>query len=305
MKSASNRTLRLHDTLAGYTFILPWLIGFVVFALFPIAASLYLSFTKYDILSSPQWIGLDNYRNLFLDDPRFLKSVRVTLTYAAVSVPLRLACALGVAVLLNRRLKAAGLLRAVYYLPTLMGGSVAVIVMWGQMFGVNGAFNSMLKAVFGVHPGISWITNPSTALYSLVALACWQFGSAMLIFLAGLKQIPASLLEAAQVDGANGFQRFRRITLPLLTPVIFFNVVMGVIGALKVFSESMILTGGGPHDQTLFYSIYLYETSFRFLHMGYGSAMAWLLLGFVAVLTALLFRSSRFWVYYEQREGQS
>nr|WP_138753002.1 sugar ABC transporter permease [Paenibacillus sinopodophylli] len=295
------RWLRNPDLYAGYAFILPWLIGLFVFSLFPIFFSLYLSFTDYDILSSPEWIGLGNYKEMFTDDPRFVKSAKVTLLYVFVSVPLRLSFALGIAVLLNMKLKGSSILRSFYYLPTLMGGSVAVIVMWGQLFGMNGAFNSLLKSLFGIQVSISWITDPSTALGSLIALSVWQFGSAMLIFLAGLKQIPASLIEAAKVDGAPAWQRFIRITLPLLSPVIFFNLVMGIIGGFKVFSEGMILTGGGPHDQTLFYVIYLYETSFRFLHMGYGSAMAWVLLLAVCLLTALVFRSSSLWVHYESK----
>ncbi|WP_141504245.1 carbohydrate ABC transporter permease [Paenibacillus luteus] len=301
MKRTSKQWLRNPDLYAGYAFIFPWLLGLFVFSLFPIFFSLYLSFTDYDILSAPQWIGFENFKEMFTDDPRFVKSVKVTLLYVAVSVPLRLCFALAVAALLNMKIKGARALRSLYYLPTLMGGSVAVIVMWGQLFGINGAFNSFMRSIFGIEISISWITDPSTALGSLIALSVWQFGSAMLIFLAGLKQIPASLLEAALVDGASAAYRFRRITLPLLSPVIFFNLVMGIIGGFKVFSEGMILTGGGPHDQTLFYVIYLYENSFRFLHMGYGSAMAWVLLLAVSILTALVFRSSSLWVHYESK----
>ncbi|MGO4540302.1 carbohydrate ABC transporter permease [Paenibacillus sp. 2TAB19] len=305
MKAVVKSRLNRSDTVSGYLFIFPWLVGFLLFSLFPILASLYLSFTDYDILSAPKWIGLDNFKQLFGDDPRYAKSIAVTLMYVLLSVPIRLGFALAVAILLNQKLAGSSWLRAMYYLPTLMGGSVAIIVMWGQLFGIEGAFNSAVEAITGIDIGISWITNPSTALYSIILLATWQFGASMLIFLAGLKQVPASLLEAAEVDGANAVQRFWKISLPLLTPVVFFNLVMGIIGGFKVFSEAMILTGGGPHDQTLFYVIYLYENSFRFHHMGYGSAMAWVMLLTVAVLTGILFRSSRFWVYYEHREGNS
>ncbi|MEK3726074.1 carbohydrate ABC transporter permease [Paenibacillus sp. FSL H8-0034] len=282
-------------------FISPWLFGFLVFSLLPILASLYLAFTKYDILSEPEWVGFDNFTEMFTADPRYWKSVQATLIFVFVAVPLRLCFALVIAMLLNTKLKLLGFFRAAYYLPTLIGGSVAVAVMWRQLFGAAGAFNSFLTAGFGIVAKISWITQPSTALLTLVLLSVWQFGSSMLIFLAGLKQVPAELYEAATVDGAGGWQKFKRITLPLLTPVIFFNLVMGVINGFKVFTEGMIVTGGGPLDTTLFYALYLYEKSFRYYEMGYGSAMAWVLLLTIGFLTAILFASSKKWVYYESK----
>ncbi|OMF16284.1 carbohydrate ABC transporter permease [Paenibacillus baimaensis] len=289
------------DNISGYVFISPWLFGFLVFSLLPILASLYLAFTKYDILSEPEWVGFDNFTEMFTADPRYWKSVQATLIFVFVAVPLRLCFALVIAMLLNTKLKLLGFFRAAYYLPTLIGGSVAVAVMWRQLFGAAGAFNSFLTAVFGIVAKISWITQPSTALLTLVLLSVWQFGSSMLIFLAGLKQVPAELYEAATVDGAGGWQKFKRITLPLLTPVIFFNLVMGVINGFKVFTEGMIVTGGGPLDTTLFYALYLYEKSFRYYEMGYGSAMAWVLLLTIGFLTAILFASSKKWVYYESK----
>ncbi|TBL80883.1 carbohydrate ABC transporter permease [Paenibacillus thalictri] len=287
--------------MAGYVFIFPWLFGFLAFSIIPIGVSLYLAFTKYDILTPPEWVGLDNFKEMFTEDTRYWISVKATLIFVFTAIPLRLAFALAVALLLNMKLKFLGFFRATYYLPTLIGGSVAVSVMWRQLFGATGAFNSFLEAFFGFTEKVSWITHPSTALMSLVVLSVWQFGSSMLIFLAGLKQIPAGLYEAAQVDGANAWYKFKNITLPLLTPVIFFNLVMGIINGFKVFTEGMIVTGGGPFDKTLFYVLYLYEKSFRYYEMGYGSAMAWMLLVTIAFFTAIVFKSSKHWVYYESK----
>jgi multiple sugar transport system permease protein len=289
------------DNTAGYFFIFPWLFGFIAFSIIPIVASLYLAFTRYDILSPPEWVGFDNFKEMFTEDTRFWISVKATLIYVFTAVPLRLCFALAVALVLNMKLKFLGFFRATYYLPTLVGGSVAVSVMWRQMFGATGAFNSFLEQFFGITEKVSWITHPSTALLSLIVLSVWQFGSSMLIFLAGLKQIPAELYEAAQVDGANAWRKFKSITLPLLTPVIFFNLVMGIINGFKVFTEGLIVTGGGPFDKTLFYVLYLYEKSFRYYEMGYGSAMAWVLLLTIALFTAIIFKTSKHWVHYESK----
>ncbi|TBL80755.1 carbohydrate ABC transporter permease [Paenibacillus thalictri] len=301
MQQSRAKRLKYFNNAAGYAFISPWLIGFFVFSVVPILASLYLAFTKYDILSAPEWIGVKNFTTMFTEDPRYWKSVQATLLFVFIAVPLRLAFALGVAALLNAKLKMVGLFRAAYYLPTLIGGSVAVAVMWRQLFGSQGAFNSFLGLVLGSPVKVSWITHPTTAIISLMLLSVWQFGSAMLIFLAGLKQVPAELYEAATVDGAGAWQRFRRITLPLITPVIFFNLVMGIINGFKVFTEGLIITGGGPFDKTLFYALYLYEKSFRYYEMGYGSAMAWVLLTTIALFTAIIFMTSKHWVYYDSK----
>lgn len=299
MRRRPKNRLYKYETLRGYLFISPWLIGLLTLTLIPMLASLYLAFTRYDILSPPRWVGLDNFRQMFTSDERYLKSWKATLFYVTGAVPLRLVFALAVAMLLNQRLKLLGFFRTAYYLPTLIGGSVAVAVMWRQMFGANGALNSLLETLFGITEKVSWITHPSTVMYSLIALAVWQFGSAMIIFLAGLKQIPQSLYEAAAMDGASWWYRFMRITLPLLTPVILFNLVMGFINGFKVFTEGLIITGGGPFDKTLFYVLYLYEQSFRYYNMGYGSAMAWILLLTIALFTGLMFAVSRLWVFYE------
>ena len=281
----------------AYLFMLPWLLGLLVFTLGPMLSSLYLSFTRFELLQPSEWIGLENFREIFFEDDRFRQSLKVTFFFVVVSVPLKLAFALLVAVILNRSLKGIGLYRSVFYLPSLIGGSVAVSVMWRQIFGEAGVVNSFLKW-FGIE-GPIWISHPDYAIYTLIALATWQFGSSMVIFLAGLKQIPEHLYEASAIDGAGKFQQFFRITLPMLSPVMFFNLVMQMIGGFMVFTQGYIVTRGGPLDSTLFYSIYLYEKGFTYFQMGYASALAWVLLVIIGFFTALLFLSSKFWVYYE------
>ena len=299
MQETKRPKLRRFETVNGYLFISPWLIGFLLFTMAPMVASLYFAFTRYSILSSPEWIGLGNFIEMFTNDERYLAAWKATLTFVFVAVPLRLIFALAVAVLLNTKLKFLGFFRATFYLPTLIGGSVAVAIMWRQLFGMEGAFNSILSSLFGINNPISWITHPSTAMWSLILLSVWQFGSAMLIFLAGLKQVPISLYEAADIDGAGRWLKFRKITLPLLSPVLLFNLIMGIISGFKVFTEGLIVTGGGPFDKTLFYVLYLYEKSFKYYEMGYGSAMAWMLLIATGILTAIVFLTSRNWVFYE------
>jgi multiple sugar transport system permease protein len=292
-----NRVLRRN--LVGYTFLLPWLLGFLIFSVGPIVASLYLSFTKYDLLSAPVPNGLRNYIVMFTMDPRFVKALKVTVVYVALSVPLQLALALAVAMVLNRGIRGLSLYRAFYYLPSLLGGSVAIAILWRQVFGLNGILNQGL-ALVGVQ-GTSWIGTPDTAVYTLVLLRIWQFGSPMIIFLAGLKQIPRELYEAAEIDGVSRLGGFAKITLPLLSPIIFFNLIMQFISAFQAFTQAFIVSGGtgGPVDSTLFYTLYLYQQGFASFRMGYASAMAWVLLGIIGLLTVLAFRSSRFWVFYE------
>ncbi|RKP57314.1 sugar ABC transporter permease [Cohnella endophytica] len=283
---------------AGYLFLLPWLIGFVFLYLSPIIASLYLSFTKYDLLTAPKWIGLDNYKAMFTDDYRLGDSIKVTFKYVLLSVPFRLAFALGLAMLLNQGMKFLGLYRTIYYIPSLLGGSVAISVLWKQVFDKEGIFNQAI-GFFGIE-GPNWIADPRYAIYSLIGLSVWQFGSVMIIFLAGLKQIPQELYEAATVDGAGIFRKFARITMPLLTPVIFFNLTITLIQSFQTFTKAFIISGGsgGPINSTLLYSLYLYIKGFTFLDMGYASAMAWLLLIIVAAVTGVMFLTSRYWVYY-------
>lgn len=300
------RRVRLGEhNLAGYLFIAPWLIGFFAFTFIPIAASLVLAFTNYNILSpSPHWIGVRNFERMFSHDPRYWVSVRQTFYFAFTSVPLKLAFALALAMLMTAPRRLVGVYRAAYYLPSIVGANVAVAVMWRQIFGTDGVVNAVLAAV-GLPAHTSWLGNPATAVWTVIALAVWEFGSPMLIFLAGLKQIPAELYEAAAIDGAGVLARFTRVTFPLLTPIIFFNFVVQMIFGFTVFTSAFIISNGtgSPLDTLLFYPLYLYQKGFRDFEMGYAAAMAWVLLVVVALLTALIFKSSRYWVFYAQEEA--
>lgn len=293
---------KLRDNIAGYLFISPWLIGFLAFTIIPILASLYFSFTNYDLLSVPVYNGIANFKAM-LRDETFWKSLAVTFHYAFVSVPLRLAFALFVAMLFHRKAKMLRLYQTVYYLPSIIGGSIAVAVMWRRLFMADGAVNAALRLI-GIKSDISWIGNPRYAIWTLIILATWQFGSSMLIFLAGLKQIPNSYYEAADIDGARRWQKFIKITVPHLTPVIFFNLVMQLINGFTVFTQAFVVSNGSgdPMNSTLVYSLYLYKKAFEYYQMGYGSAMAWVLVLIIAFFTALIFKSSTFWVYYESKE---
>jgi multiple sugar transport system permease protein len=289
------------DNVVGYVFAAPFILGFLIFTLFPIVSSLYYSFTEYNLMESPTWIGFGNYEKMW-DDEKIWKSLQVTFTYVFASVPLRLGFALIVAMLLNKAISGIGVYRSAYYLPSLIGGSVAVSIMWIQIFGDKGLLNSVL-GVIGIHTDTSWIGSPGTALWTLIALSVWQFGSSMLIFLAGLKNIPISYYEAASVDGANGLYKFFKITLPLLSPIILFNLIMQTIGAFMAFTPAYIISRGegGPLDNTLLYSLYLYRRAFVFFEMGYASAMAWVMLILIGVLALAIFKSSVYWVHYESK----
>ena len=291
---------RWRRSLTAYGFLLPWLIGFFGLTVGPMAYSLYYSFTDYSLLSAPEWVGLDNYARMFTADPRFYQSLKITGLYVLFSVPFELAFALLVAVVLNRGLRGLATYRAVFYLPSLVGGSVAVAVLWRQVFGNEGLLNQAL-AVFGID-GPGWVSTPGYSLATLIVLRVWQFGAPMVIFLAGLRQIPEDVLEAAQIDGAGRFQRFFRVTLPLLTPLVFFNLVLQIIGAFQAFTPAFIVSGGsgGPSDSTLFYTLYLYQEAFAKFHMGYAAAMAWVLLAIIAVFTAVNFGLRRFWVFGDE-----
>ena len=284
----------------GYLFLLPWFIGFFGLTLGPILTSLYLSFTDFNLISPPHWAGLANYARMFTADPKFVASIRVTFFFVIFSVPLKLAFALGVALLLNRGMKGLPIYRAIFYLPSLLGASVAIAVLWRTLFAGDGLVNDFL-ALFGIE-GPSWISNPRYSLWTLIALAVWQFGSPMIIFLAGLRQIPQDLYEAAALDGAGKARVFWKITLPLLTPVIFFNAIIQTIEGFKSFTPAFIISGGtgNPINSTLFYTLYLYQEAFSYLRMGYASALAWVLLAIIAVFTAFSFLTSRYWVHYDE-----
>lgn len=289
----------LSRNLPAYLFLSPWILGFLALAIGPILASLYFSFTKYDMVSPPIWVGLDNYEYMLERDRRFWKALTVTFHYVALAVPLRLAIALAVAMLLDKGLRSISLYRAIFYLPSLLGASVAIAILWREMFGLNGMVNTVL-ANFGIE-GIGWITSPQTSIYTIVVLAMWQFGSPMLIFLAGLRSIPRDLYEAAEIDGTSPARQFFRITLPLLAPVIFFNLVLQTIEAFKTFSSAFIISNGtgAPGDSLLFYTVYLFNEAFKFFRMGYASALAWVLLVIIGVFTAIAFATSKYWVHYD------
>jgi multiple sugar transport system permease protein len=281
----------------SWFFLGPWYIGLILITAGPLLASLYLSFTDYDLLTDPEFIGIDNYTQMF-SDPRLLKSLEVTAIYVFVSVPLQLAAALALALLLDRGMRGLALYRSAFYLPSLLGGSVAIAILWRQIFGTTGLVNQVL-ALFGIQ-GQGWVSHPDYALGTLVILNVWTFGAPMIIFLAGLRQIPEMYYEAASIDGANKLRQFWSITIPMLTPIIFFNLVLQLIGAMQTFTQAFVVSGGtgGPADSTLFFTLYLYQQGFASLNMGYASAMAWLLLILTAVLTAINFLLSKYWVFY-------
>ena len=286
------------ENLYGYLFLLPWFVGMIAITIGPILASLALAFTDYSVLSAPHWVGLANFVTMLTADPRYLDSVHTTLMYVGISVPLVLVWGLALALVLNQGLKLLPVFRAIFYIPSLLGSSVAVAILWFYMFGKDGLINLALRPL-GID-GPSYIGNPSFALYTLIVLNLWAFGSGMIIFLAGLRQIPSELYEAAQLDGAGRWARFWRITLPLLTPVLFFNAVLGLVGGFQAFTSAFVVSNGsgGPADATLLYQVYLYQRGFVNLNMGYACAMAWVLLTVMAACTGVLFWSSRFWVFY-------
>lgn len=282
---------------AAFVFLSPWVVGMLLLTLGPMIYSLYLSFTDYDLFSTPRWTGLANYREM-LSDPQYLQSAQVTIVYVALSVPLQLLLALAVALALNRARAGGGFYRAAFYAPSLLGVSVSVALVWRALFTTGGSVDQVLSA-FGVHLG-GWIDQPGYALMAVVLLSVWQFGAPMVVFLAGLKQIPPELYDAASVDGAGRWRTFRSVTLPLLSPVIFFNVVLQTIHAFQAFTPAFVMSGGrgGPSDSLLFYTLYLYQKGFSDFRMGYASAMAWVLLVVIAAVTALFFRTSRYWVFF-------
>jgi len=284
---------------APWLFLGPWGIGIVGITIGPMIASLLLSFTDYNLLGRMNWIGLDNYVRMLTEDPRFIDAAGVTFRYVLISVPLQLAFALAVAVLLNTGLRGLPFYRSVYYLPSLLGSSVAVALLWRQIFGSSGLINQALGAI-GLSGMPNWIATPEYALGTLIVLNVWTFGSPMIIFLAGLRQVPEELYEAASVDGAGAWRRFLSITIPMLSPVIFFNLILQMINAFQTFTQAYIVSGGsgGPVDSTLFYTLYLYQKAFTDFDMGYASAMAWVLLIIIGIFTWVAFGTSRKWVHY-------
>lgn len=288
------------ETRSGYLFLSPWLIGFFALTAGPMVASLALSFTDYNLFNDPEFVGLDNYARM-LTDPNFLQAVKVTGIYVLVGTPLKLVAALGVAMLLNAPRRGQGFYRSAFYLPSLIGGSVSIAIVWKAMFIDNGIV-AQIGSFFGGPPASEggWVGDPARTLPLLILLTVWQFGAPMVIFLAGLKQVPPELYEAASVDGAGPVRRFFSITIPMLSPVLFFNLLLETIHAFQVFNSAYIISNGsgGPAGSTLFYTLYLYLRGFRDFQMGYASAMAWVLVIAVGIVTLILFRSSRAWVHY-------
>ncbi|KPI21075.1 ABC-type transporter, integral membrane subunit [Actinobacteria bacterium OK074] len=283
---------------AAWVFLSPWVLGAVVLTLLPMAVSLYLSFTDYDLFNAPHWVGLRNYTQMFTEDPRYWRSVTTTLTYVVIAVPLQLGLALVVALALKNMRTAKGFYRSAFYAPSLLGASMSIALVWRAIFNDGGTVDHLF------HTG-GWVNRPGWALLAVALLTVWQFGAPMVIFLAGLQQVPAELYEAAEVDGAGKWRQFRSVTVPMLSPVIFFNLVLQTIQAFQVFTPAFAISAGkgGPADSTLFYTLYLYDRGFVASHMGYASAMAWVLLLAIGAVTAVLFRTSRSWVFYAS-EGE-
>lgn len=284
------------EAIAGYLFILPWLAGLLIFTLGPILVSLYLSMTNYEVVRAPQFNGLANYQFLF-KDRLFWQALRVTSIYVFVSVPLGLVLSFAVAMLMNQKLRLLGLWRTIFYVPNLVP-VIASSVLWLWLFNPQfGLFNVLLQT-FGIE-GPNWLGHTRWALPSLILMSLWGVGGPMLIYLAGLQGIPTDLYEACEIDGAGAWRKFISVTIPMMTPVIFFNLILGMIAAFQTFAQAFVMTGGGPRYATLFYVLYLYQNAFQFFRMGYAAALAWILFIMIFALTVLVFRSSAAWVYYE------
>jgi multiple sugar transport system permease protein len=297
------RSLRGREAIAFYLFILPWLIGFLVFTLGPIVASFGLSFTDYDMMLPPSLVGLENYQEI-LDDPLFYTSLYNTVYIVVFAVPLGMMAAFGLAMLLNQRVKMMAAYRTAYFIPSIVP-AVASAALWLYLLQPQwGLVNGFLEAV-GI-PGPGWLSSEVWAKPAIILILIWGTGGTMIIYLAGLQDIPASLYEAAEIDGANGWNKFWRVTLPLMTPVIFFTLVLGIIGTFQIFAQIFVLTDGmgGPQNSTLVYMMYLYRNAFNFFRMGYASAMAWILFVLILILTWVQFKGASRWVYYESESAE-
>ncbi|MBW7454382.1 ABC transporter permease subunit [Paenibacillus sepulcri] len=281
----------------GFLYIGPWLLGFAIFELYPFISSLLYSFTDLNMFKSPNFVGLQNYIEMFTRDKLFLQSLKVTFIYAVIAVPLKLAFALLIAILLNRKLKGINFFRTIYYLPSIMGGSAAVALLWRYLFSREGLVNQMTGKL-SIAP-IDWLGSPDIALYTISALTVWQFGSSMVLFLAALKQVPGELYEAGRIDGASRSRMFVSITFPLITPIIFFNLIMQMVNAFQEFTAAMVITSGGPLNSTYLYGLLIYENGFKYFKMGYASAQSWVLFVIIMIFTLVIFKSSSKWVYYE------
>lgn len=284
------------EELAGWVFASPWLIGFLLFTVGPMIASSFFAFTEYDVLTPPKWVGWANFDKALTDDPKVWQSVKVTTIYAVVSVPLQIGFGLLLALLLNARIRGLQFYRTIYYLPSVLSG-VAVALLWRWIYAPTfGLINSFL-ATFDIQ-GPGWLGDKDWALTSMIGMSLWHVGGGIVIYLAGLQGVPSELYEAAHVDGGGRWTLFWHITLPMITPVLFYNLVIGIITALQIFTQALIMTNGGPHEATLFMVMYLYRNAFQFFKMGYASVLAWILFAYILALTLVVYRSSGFWVFY-------
>ncbi len=286
----------------GYLYLLPWLMGLVLFTIYPFISSLVLSFTNYDLINPAKFVGFQNYIHLFTQDEVFLKSLFATLKYTVLTVPLQLAFALFIAFILNFKLKGIKLFRSAYYLPSILGGNVAIAILWRFIFRPDGLINQVL-GLFGIEK-VAWFSTPATAMAVIVFLKIWQFGSSMLIFLAALQEIPRDLYEAAEIDGATKIRTFFTVTIPLLTPTIFFNLIMQLVNAFQEFNGPYLITQGGPLQSTYLSSMFIYDYAFKYYQMGYSSAASWVLFVVILLVTAVLFMTSSKWVYYADEGGK-
>lgn len=284
------------EEIAGWLMASPWIVGILLWILGPFAAAGYLSFTDYDILSRSNFVGLENFQTMLTDDPLFWKSMQVTSIYAFVSIPLQIVLGLWLAMLLNTKIRGLAWFRTIYYLPAVLSG-VAVSFLWIWVFSADWGVLNYVLSWFGIS-GPNWLTSERWALPSLILMSLWGVGSGMVIYLAGLQGVPTELYEAAEVDGATAVRKFWHITLPMISPVILFQLIMGIIGALQTFTQGYVMTEGGPNDSTLFYVLYLWRNAFERLQMGYASALAWAIFAYILILTLLVLRSSGAWVYY-------
>jgi oligogalacturonide transport system permease protein len=283
----------------GILFILPWIIGFCIFTLYPFLATFVLSFTRYTIIDPPNFVSVSNYKDM-LDDPDFWKSISVTFLYVALTVPLKLVFALFIAIILNFKLKGISFFRTAFYIPSILGGNIAIAVLWTFLFSSGGLINQVIE-LFGFEP-VPFFSIPFTAMLSMSLLRVWQFGSAMVIFFAALRDIPESLYDASKVDGAGKIRTFFYVTIPLITPIIFFNFIMQTIQAFQEFNAPYMITKGGPLKSTYLMSLMIYEHSFHFFNMGYASALAWTLFIIILICMLLIFKTSDKWVYYAYDE---
>ena len=298
MINFSQRNLnKRHETILGWLMVSPWLIGFICFSALPMFASLIISFTEWDMLSKPEWVGFENYKTLFFEDPLALHSLNITILFTIVSIPLNIVFGLALAMLLNTSIRGLAIFRTIYYLPAILSG-VAVALMWRWIFSTEFGLLNALLSMIGIE-GPAWLTDRIWVLPSFVIMRLWSVGGGMIIYLAGLQSIPTNLYEAAKIDGANWWHQTRFITLPMLSPTIFFQLIVGFIFSMQIFTEAFIMTNGGPADASLFYLLYLYRTAFQYFDMGYASALAWVLFVVILVLTIILFKTGKSWVYYE------